>query len=501
MNGYPEKPADYDVIIIGSGISGINSAHRVQTQCPAGTTYTILEARNDLGGTWSFFKYPGLRSDSDLHTFGFSWRPWRENKAIATADLIIKYVKDCAAETGIDKKIRYNHKVLAAEWSSETLKWTLTVDVNGQQSTISGRWIILGTGYYDYDEPMKSTIPGLENFKGKVIHPQFWPEDLDYTGKKMVIIGSGATAVTMLPIVADKTAHVTMLQRSPSYIMSLPSRDVIGKFWHAILPESWAAKIDRIRFMLVSYGFFYFCRSFPNAAKKILAKVTKAQLPDTIPLDPHFKPSYNPWEQRLCLCPDGDFYAALRKGKADIVTDTIKTVTEKGILLSSGDTLQTDIIVTATGLKIHLAGGVHFSVDGKPIVPGDKFMWKGVMLQDLPNVAFVIGYTNASWTLGAEATAQMVTRLITYMKTNGYSAAVPRLEDPASMPSTPMLNLNSTYIQNALSQMPKSGANGQWVPRSNYFSDYREATKGDIITDLQFYREGLPGAFVKKSGS
>ena len=497
MNGHTERVADYDVIIIGSGISGINSAYRVQTQAPPGTTYTVLEGRNDLGGTWSFFKYPGLRSDSDLHTFGFQWMPWKENRAIADGASIIAYLKTCAAKTGIDKRIRYNHRVVSANWSSNTWKWTLQVDGHGQRTIFQARFIILGAGYYDYDEPMAATIPGIERFQGIIVHPQFWPKDLDYTGKNVIIIGSGATAVTILPELAKEAKHVTMLQRSPSYILSLPNSDPVGKLFHAILPDLWATSLDRFRFIVIGYAFFYFCHYFPSVAKFFLAKITRAQLPPIIPFDPHFVPTYNPWEQRLCLCPDGDFYRALRKGKADVATATIKTVTEKGILLDSGDTLIADMICTATGLKFKLAGGIQFIIDDKPLILAEKFVWKGVMLQDLPNAAFVMGYTNASWTLGADASAQMMTRMMNYMKRNGYVAAVPRLENPDSMPSTPMLNLNSTYIQNAVSIMPKAGTTGQWRPRSNYFRDIREATRGDITTDIQFYRESVPNGSYK----
>ncbi|KIW08976.1 uncharacterized protein PV09_00884 [Verruconis gallopava] len=499
MNGHAGMLPEYDVIIVGSGISGINFAQRIQTYCPPGTTYTILEARSDMGGTWNFFKYPGLRSDSDLHTFGFPWRPWKENHPIASGEAIMKYMRESAASEGIDKKIRYNHKVKSAEWSSEALKWTLHVEVHGHEHLVRGRFLILGTGYYDYETPMKTVIPGLERFQGKVIHPQFWPEDYDYSNKRIAIIGSGATAVTIFPVLAKTAQHVTIIQRSPSYIMSLPSKDALGSIYHAALPGSWASWIDRMRFLLVPYAFFYFCRYFPNVARRLLAYATKKQLPPHIPFDPHFVPSYNPWEQRLCLCPDGDFYKALRKGNCDLVTGTIKTVTEKGILMDSGETLNFDTIVTATGLKIHLAGGINFIVDGKPLHLPEKFMWKGVMLQDLPNACCVIGYTNASWTLGAEATAQMFCRLYNYMKSNGYLAAVPRLENPEAMPATPMLNLNSTYIQNALSAIPKSGATGQWKPRKNYFSDLREAKSGDITTDLQFYRAG--SSFVAANGN
>jgi cation diffusion facilitator CzcD-associated flavoprotein CzcO len=505
MNGHAANghagTEEFDVVIIGSGISGINSAQRIQTQCGPDTTYTILEGRSDMGGTWNFFKYPGLRSDSDLHTFGFPWHPWNSNRTIADGPSIMKYMRESAESAGIDKKIRYNHMVSSAEWSTDKLRWTLQVDANGQEKTIVAKFIILGTGYYDYEEPMKTTIPGLERFQGNVIHTQFWPEDYDYTNKRIGIIGSGATAVTIMPVLAEKAAHITLVQRSPSYVMSQPGNDALGKFYRRFMPNSWAAQLDRIRFLLLPYAFFYFCRTFPNAARKILASETKRRLPKHIPMDPHFNPSYNPWEQRLCLCPDGDYYKALRKGNCDIVTGHIKSVTEKGILMESGETLQLDTIVTATGLKMKLAGGVKFTVDGKPIVVGEKFMWKGIMLQDLPNVAFVVGYTNASWTLGAEATAQLVTRLISQMKRNGYEAAVPRLENPAAMPSTPMLNLNSTYIKNALSLLPKNGSVGQWKPRSNYFLDLKEARWGDIVSDLEFFKAGQRKGEIKKVGA
>ncbi|KAE9984971.1 hypothetical protein BLS_000550 [Venturia inaequalis] len=490
MNGFSEKPADVDVAIIGAGISGINSAYRVQTQCPPGTTYTILEGRGQLGGTWDFFKYPGLRSDSDLHTFGFAWRPWGQSKAIAPAPMILEYLNKCVAETGIDKNIKYNHKVTAAEWSSETCKWTLDIEENGFQSTMTARWIILGTGYYNYEEPMEAVIPGLENFKGKVVHPQFWPEDMDYSGKKMVIIGSGATAITILPVVAQSVKHVTMLQRSPGYVMTLPSQDHISKLYHWFLPSAWAYKLDRVRAMCVGYFFFYLCRAYPKVGRVILERLTKAQLPANIPFDPHFKPSYNPWEQRLCVSPDGDYFKAFRSGKADIATGHIKTITDREIVLKSGQKLSdVDIIVTATGLKLHLAGGIKFTVDGEQVNIPDKFLWKGVMLQDMPNIAVVIGYTNASWTLGADATAQLLTRLMNNMHAKGYQAAIPRAENP-NMETAPMLNLNSTYISTAINKMPKTGSEGQWKARTNYFTDISEAKKGDITSSLQFLKGG-----------
>lgn len=472
-----EEVLDYDVLIVGAGISGINSAYRIQTQLP-GATYAILEARGRLGGTWDFFRYPGVRSDSDLHTFGLPWRPWTEKRAIADGSSIVKYLRDSAEEFGIDKKIRYHHKVAAAHWDSEEQKWTLEVQHDSTTKSVSCRFLILGTGYYDYQEAMKANIPGLENFKGQVIHPQFWPEHVDYKEKNMIIVGSGATAITLLPVIAKMASHVTMLQRSPSYIVSLPTADPLSTLYHRFLPSSWAFKLDRLRFISFSYYFFYFCRWFPNLARRSLAKETQRQLPPSLKLDPHFVPTYNPWDQRMCLCPDGDFYEALRSRKASVATGRIDTVTEKGIRLESGETLEADIICTATGLRLQMAGGMSFFIDGQKLHVPDKFMWKGVMLQDLPNAAFVMGYTNASWTLGADATAQLLTRLMNYMRSNGHKVAIPRLPNPEAMKPLPMLNLNSTYIHNAKDIMPKAGSEGQWRPRSNYFRDIMVAKRG-----------------------
>lgn len=502
MNGTIEHSSglDVDVAIIGAGISGINAAYRIQTQAPKGTRYAILEARDDIGGTWNFFKYPGIRSDSDLHTFGFPWRPWPERRPIADGPSIMKYLRESASTYGIDKQIRFRHRLISADWSSHNLMWTLNVRVNGEPRILHARFLIMGTGYFDYDEPLQASIPGLDRFKGKVVHPQFWPEDLEYEGKRMVIIGSGATAVTLLPSVAKKAEHVVMLQRSPSYVLSLPSKDKVGGLLHRLLPSSIAYPIQRIQWILLTYILYYYCRIFPNAAKRFLKREAIRQLPKDIPYDPHFEPAYNPWDQRLCLCPDGDFYKALRKGKASIATGSITTVTETGIELQDGSFIGADIIVTATGLKILVAGGARFSVDGKPINPAEKFLWKGVMMQDLPNAAFVIGYTNASWTLGADATAQLITRLLNMMKKKNVVAAAPRLEHPEKMKSSPMLSLSSTYIQKAVSIMPKVGE-GQWAPRNNYFVDIKEARWGDIVSGLQFYKERMEnGANGMKGG-
>jgi cation diffusion facilitator CzcD-associated flavoprotein CzcO len=489
MGSIDTKPmgTDFDVIIVGAGISGINAAYRVQSELP-GYSYTILEARDTIGGTWDLFRYPGIRSDSDLHTFGFSWRPWSDKNTIADGTSIRNYLKESAAAYGIDSKIQFRHKLLAADWSSDDQRWSLSVDADGEKIIYSARFIIMGTGYYNYDEPLDATIPGLDNFKGQVVHPQFWPQDLNYTGKKVIIIGSGATAVTMLPVVAEKAAKVTMLQRSPSYIKALPLEDPLGNLVRRFLPSWVTAKILRWKFFLLPFLFYKFCRAFPNAARKLIRKENEKLLPKGIRQDPHFNPKYNPWEQRLCVCPGGDFFRALREANADVVTDHIKTVTDTGILTENGSSLDADIIVTATGLKLRIAGGVRVSIDGEEANLADKFMWQGVMLQDIPNAAVVMGYTNASWTLGADTTARLLARLLKYMDRKGMASAVPRIEDPKSIKEVPLLNLTSTYMQKAKDVFPKAGDVGPWTPRNNYLTDRWTASLGSLTTGLKFTR-------------
>lgn len=487
MNGHISSPTDYDVLIIGAGISGINAGYRMQTEKP-NASYAILDARGSIGGTWDFFKYPGLRSDSDLYTFGFKWRPWTAGHAIAEAPAIMKYLNESVKAEGIDKNIKFYHKVLEMNWDSQELKWNLQVQVGGEKVLeYKAGFIILGTGYYDYDEPMYARIPGLHNFQGTLVHPQFWPEGLDYANKKVAIIGSGATAITILPSIAKTAKFVTQIQRSPSYIFALPNRDdPLARLMAFLLPRWLSHQIMRVRWMLQGYAFFYFCRTFPNVARRLIRGLARLQLPKNIKTTPHFNPEYNPWEQRLCLSPDGDYFTAMRAGKSNVVTGKIDTVLDDGVLMQDGTKVDADILVTATGLKIRLAGGIKVYVDGKELKIADKFMWKGVMIQDMPNAAFVIGYTNASWTLGADATAQMVTRLLKLMDKKGVKAAIPRLDNPEEMMPTPMLNISSTYIQKALNIMPRSGDVGNWKPRTNYFNDIRQATKGDIESGLEF---------------
>lgn len=484
----------YDVVIIGAGISGINFAYRLQEQNPE-LSYTILEGRDSIGGTWDLFKYPGIRSDSDLYTFGFPWRPWTEKKSIAEGPLIVNYVKESAAMYGIDKKIQFRQHVSSADWSSETQTWTLAVEERQDNEKpvpkrISARFMLLCTGYYDYNTPLQTVIPGLENFQGKRVHPQFWPQDLDYTDKNITIIGSGATAITLLPSLAEKAKHVTMLQRSPSFILSIPHQDGLERLIRRWCPKSWEHRMIRLKWLLVPWLFVNFCRLLPDAAKNMIRKATLAQLPDKIKHDPHFVPRYNPFEQRMCFCPDGDFYAALRSGKAEIVTDTVDTVTADTIKLTSGQELHPDIIVTATGLKVRLAGGIKLSVDSKPYqVPG-HFVWKAAMLEDLPNTAFVVGYVDASWTLGADATANMVCRLLRRMQQQGYTVAVPRIseQERKSMKEMPVMRLSSTYVQMAQADLPKAGDGAQWRARSSYFRDWWESRFGDLKSGMQYLR-------------
>jgi cation diffusion facilitator CzcD-associated flavoprotein CzcO len=477
----------YDVIIIGAGIAGVNFAYRLQEQNPE-RNFTLLEARDAIGGTWDLFNYPGIRSDSDLYTFGFPWRPWTGQKAIAEGPLIVNYVRESAAMYGIDKKVQFRHKVSAANWSYDRQAWSLAVDADGTPQTFRCRFMLVCTGYYDYDQSLPTAIPGIDSFAGRVVHPQFWPPDLDYSGQNIVIIGSGATAITLLPALAEKASQVTMLQRSPSYILSQPATDGLEILIRTLFPAAWAHKLIRIKWLVMPFLFINFCFYFPTLAKKMLRKGTMDQLPPGLAHDPHFKPSYNPFEQRMCFCPDGDFYAALREGKASVVTGVIEKVTEKSIKLTDGQELHPDIIVTATGLKILLAGGIKLTVDNQSFAMNEKFIWKTAMMQDLPNAAFVIGYVDASWTLGADTTAQLICRLLRQMEKDGAGVAVPRLDkaEEGNMKVLPMLRLTSTYVQKGKDVLPKTADGPQWRPRSTYFRDIWEAKFGDLKTGMQY---------------
>ncbi|KIS70546.1 putative monooxygenase [Mycosarcoma maydis] len=466
-----------DMLIVGAGISGINAAYRLQDELPD-KKYLILETREKIGGTWDLFKYPGIRSDSDLHTFGYAFKEWT-GADIAEGREILAYLNKVADDNGISQNIRFKTKVTNADWSSEERCWFVTATQDGEQKQYRTRFLYTCTGYYDYDSALKADIPGIQNFKGKIVHPQFWDlKEDDYRGKRVAVIGSGATAITLIPSMADVTKDITLVQRSPTYILSLEKYDPIAKVLRAVLPQKVAAFVIRQKNIARIYASYHIFRTFPGVAKKILGKLTKMQLPSDIPLDPHFKPSYNPWDQRLCICPDGDFYKTLREGKAHIATGHIDQVTNNEIILKNGERIPCDIIVTATGLKLHVGGKITSTVDKKPILSNERFVWKGCMIEDLPNYAISIGYTNASWTLGSDCTAQYVVRLLKHMDKYHKSMAVPKPNNRDQLTEGPLLNLNSTYVKKAEKDLPKAATTGPWRMRTNYWYDLVQAKYG-----------------------
>ena len=451
---------DVDVLIIGAGISGIDAAYHIQQ---LGKSYAIVEARDRLGGTWDLFRYPGIRSDSDMYTLGFPFRPWRDPKAIADGPAILAYLHETVEAYGIDTHIRFRHAVQRARWSSADARWT--VETSGGE--LRCRFLFSCSGYYDYDGGYTPAFPGRERFRGSIVHPQQWTPDIDYAGKRVIVIGSGATAVTLVPELAKRAAHVTMLQRSPTYIMSRPARDPIADWLRAHLPEQPAHSLARWKNVLISSAFYAYCRRFPAHAKRLLVRQAARQVRE---LDvAHFTPKYDPWDQRLCLVPDADLFAALRDGSASIVTDEIDTFTETGIALRSAKTLDADLIVTATGLKLKPFGGIAFELDGAPLDPAGSMIFKGMMLSDVPNYAFAIGYTNASWTLKCDLTSRYVCRLLAFMDEHGYSVACPR-RDPA-VEEAPILDFTSGYVQRALHLFPRQGATLPWRLYQNYVRD------------------------------
>lgn len=466
--------ADYNVIIIGAGISGIDMAYRLQEASPQ-CKYTILESKSSLGGTWEQFRFPGVRSDSDLYTFGFPFKPWTNRKSIASGGAILDYLNETVRDFGIDKHIRYDTKVSSAKWSTATKLWTIEAD---GVSTMHAPFVVFCTGYFDHDHALSTSIPGIDNFKGQIVHPQFWPEDLGYAGKNIVIIGSGATAITLLPELA-KTANVVQLQRSPTYVVSQEQESPLNKLLRAVLPTMLAYKMIRLTSFLLPHLFFRFATAFPNLARTFIRSEAAKQLPTNYDMS-HFEPKYDPWSQRLCVCPEGDYYAAVKAG-AEIITSTIDKITQDSIILPDR-TLHPDIIITATGLRVRVAGGVRIEVDKQPLNMADKFMYRGAMLQDLPNAAVSVGYTNASWTLGADVAAHFVVRLMRHMQKNDLLQCTPRAP---LMKERPLLNLNSTYVTKAKGDLPKAGDRGPWLPKSMYLLDLWDAKHGDY-RDLEF---------------
>jgi cation diffusion facilitator CzcD-associated flavoprotein CzcO len=467
----------FDVVIIGAGLSGIGAAWRLQEAFPS-RTYAILEARDAIGGTWDLFRYPGVRSDSDMFTLSYPFRPWREAESIAPGDKILRYIEDTAAEAGIDKHIRFGAKVVSAAWAAG--KWTLTI-ADGREITCG--FVYACAGYFDYDSGYQPDFLGVADFAGTLVHPQFWPADLAYEGKKVVVIGSGATAVTLVPALAGDAAHVTMLQRSPTYMTVIPGRDVIANALRKVLPADAANRVVRAKNILLTQGFYQLARRQPDRIRKLLRSVAVRELHDEAYVDEHFNPRYDPWDQRLCVIPSGDLYAAIRGGRASVVTDHVASFEPEGIRLESGRLLEADIVVSATGLSLRPTGGMRLEVDGTPVAIGRTAAYRGLMLSGVPNFAYCIGYANASWTLRADLSHRYVVKLLRHMDRRGYTTATPAYR---GREGDPLINLSSGYVQRALPLFPRQGDREPWVIRQNYLRDVVATPRADVTRDMRF---------------
>ena len=459
----------FDMIIVGAGLSGIGAAVHLQQNCP-GKTYAILEGRDAIGGTWDLFRYPGIRSDSDMYTLGYSFKPWNRPKVIADGPDIRAYIHETARENDVNRHIRFGHRVTRVDWDSSSALWTITADnrASGKEVTFTASFLLACTGYYRYSGGFTPEFQGRDDFKGQIIHPQLWPEDLDYAGKKVVVIGSGATAVTLVPAMTDKAGHVTMLQRSPSYVASVPQFDPFYTYMDKVIPKKWVYNIARMRNLGITMGIYKLSRSYPKFMRKALLKQVEMQVGKDFDMK-HFTPTYNPWDERLCAVPNGDMFKVLKQGKASIVTDHIDRFVENGILLKSGEVLEADIIITATGLEVQLLGGTEVFVDGKAFELNKAVAYRAIMLSDLPNAAMIFGYTNASWTLKADISSEYICRLINHMDATGMRQVTPRIREP--LEEVPFIDMQSGYIQRAKNVFPKQGAKAPWKLKQNYFFD------------------------------
>ncbi|AYV44841.1 FAD-containing monooxygenase EthA [Caulobacter flavus] len=485
----------FDVLIVGAGLSGVGAAHHLTRRAP-GKTYAILEARDAIGGTWDLFRYPGIRSDSDMYTLGYAFKPWRQAKAIADGPSILNYVRETATEAGVDEHIRFRHKVRRAEWSSQTASWTVEAERldTGEIVKIACGFLYMCAGYYAYDAGYTPDFEGTDSFKGRIVHPQHWPETLDYAGKKVVVIGSGATAVTIVPEMAKTAAHVTMLQRSPTYVVSRPAEDGLANWMRAKLPAMTAYGITRWKNVLITMLFFNLARKKPAKTKERLINLVRDQLPKDYDVETHFTPRYNPWDQRLCLVPDADLFDSIRNGSASVVTDHIERFTESGLLLKSGKTLEADIVVTATGLRMQLMSGMEVVVDGAAVDLAKGFSYKGMMFSDVPNLASAFGYTNASWTLKADLTSEYVCRLLNHMDRTGMDICVPHLDQPG-MAAAPWLDFSSGYVQRAMDKFPKQGTKAPWKVHQNYALDLAALRLGKLDDGvMRFWRKSAKAA-------
>lgn len=476
----------FDVLVVGAGISGIGAGYHLQSKCPD-KTYAILEGRHDIGGTWDLFRYPGIRSDSDMHTLGFSFRPWTDAKAIADGPSILKYLRETAEEYGIDKHIRFNSMVKRASWSTEDSTWTVDVEhpETKEVTQLRCNFLFMCSGYYKYNEGYTPDFPGAEDFKGRIIHPQFWTDDIDYKDKKVVVIGSGATAVTLVPEMAKDAAHVTMLQRSPTYVVSRPQEDAIANWLRENVSSKISYGITRWKNVLMGMYFYNLCKRNPEKVKKMILDGVQQQLGEDYDIDTHFTPTYNPWDQRLCLVPNGDLFDAIKEGRASVVTDQIETFTENGIKLKSGEELEADLIVTATGLALQVVGGAEIFVDGRKVNLSDTMYYKGMMYTDVPNLASSFGYTNASWTLRSDLTCSYVCRLINHMDAHGHSQCTPRLTDP-DVTEAPWVDFSSGYIQRSMHLFPKQGSKNPWKLPQNYALDTMTLKYGSLEDGMEF---------------
>jgi cation diffusion facilitator CzcD-associated flavoprotein CzcO len=484
----PPEADQLDVVIIGAGISGIGAAYRLIERNPH-LSYAILERRAQIGGTWDLFRYPGVRSDSSIFTLSFPFEPWTRKEGVADGVHIREYLANTAHKYGIDRHIQFNSYVRAVDWDSSSDTWTITVEQGGATRFYRARFVFFGTGYYNYDEGYTPEFPGIEQFGGTVVHPQHWPEDLDYAGKKVVVIGSGATAVTLLPSMSEKAAKVTMLQRSPTYLISAPKYSKIPAFFRALLPRKTSHIVIRTYNALTEAVFFFISQKMPGLIRRLLRRKAVNTLPEGYEVDVHFKPRYNPWDQRMCLIPDADLYEAIAGGRAEVVTDNIDHFDATGIVLESGDRLDADIIVTATGLQLQALGGAAISMDGVPVDHRDRFVYKAHMLEDVPNLFWCVGYTNASWTLRADITARATAKLLAHMAAHGYTHASPHLGDQP-MTVKPSWDIAAGYVKRSAHQLPKSGTKRPWNVRQNFLADALDYRFDRIEESMVFGRVG-----------
>jgi cation diffusion facilitator CzcD-associated flavoprotein CzcO len=493
-----ELHEELDVLVVGAGISGIGAAVHLQKRCPT-HSYAILEMREHLGGTWDLFRYPGIRSDSDMYTLGYRFRPWDNPQAIADGPSILRYLEDTAREFGVDEKIRYGKKVERAEWSSEHGRWTIRVrDLSTDTlDTIRCKFVFVCTGYYRYDSGFTPAFEGRSQFQGRVVHPQQWTDDVDYAGKRVVVIGSGATAVTLVPSLAKKAAHVTMLQRSPTYVVSRPARDPLSEWLHGKLPDALTYRINRWKNWSLQQLMFNISRRYPAQIKDWMVAQVRAEIGDAA--EPHFRPHYDPWTQRVCVVPDGDLFHAINDGRASVVTDEVATFTTTGLELKSGDVLDADLIITATGLHIQFFGGAEMVVDGEVVDLADTMAYRSMMLSGVPNMAFTVGYTNASWTLKVDLTCEYVTRVLRHMSEHGHDICCPVL-DP-SVREAPLLNLNSGYLTRALDRLPRAGATGPWKVFNSYARERAALRRAKVDDGVMQFSSVTKGACARTTSA